>query len=407
MTRSSSTPNVGADPHASPLRSWLSVISVAVGAFAFVTTEYLPVGILPQIANDLHISEGTAGLMVTTPGVLAAISAPAMMFGAGRFDRRLILLALTVLLLASNLVSAFSTNFTVMLVGRALLGASLGGFWTVALAASGRLVDEARAPKAMALIFAGITFATVLGVPFGTFLSNLFTWRAAFLATGMLVAVALVAQAILLPALPSKGSVSIDGLLTLLRRSNPRKSILLVLLVIGAHFASYTYIAPFLVQGGVFSLPMISAILLGFGIVGMIANFAISGPAGKNLQASLFWMVLLLTLVLMALPLLQGSASGLIIAVLAWGVAYGAIPLCLSLWLQHTSPDLPEAGSASLVVGFQVAIALGSFGGGVVVDRVGVPATLWMGAALALVSLLLIASFGINNKRLVEQLATE
>ncbi|MDB5995089.1 MAG: major Facilitator Superfamily protein [Pseudomonas sp.] len=406
MTRSSSTPDVGADPHAYPLRSWLSVISVAVAAFAFVTTEYLPVGILPQIASDLNISEGTAGLMVTAPGVLAAISAPVMMFGAGRIDRRLILLALTVLLLTSNLVAAFSTNFAVMLVGRALLGVSLGGFWTVALAASGRLVDEARAAKAMVLIFTGITFATVLGVPFGTFLSNLFTWRAAFIATSLLVAVALVAQAILLPALASKGSVSIDGLLTLLRRNNPRKSILLVLLVIGAHFTSYTYIAPFLVQGGVFSLPMISAILLGFGVVGMIANFAISGPAGKNLQGSLFWMVLLMMLVLMTLPLLQGSATGLIVAVLAWGVAFGAIPLCLSLWLQHTSPDLPEAGSAMLVTGFQVATALGSFGGGVVVDRAGVPATLWMGAALALVSLLLIASFGVNNKRLVEQLAT-
>ncbi|WP_297834301.1 MFS transporter [Pseudomonas sp.] len=406
MTRSSTAPNVDADPHGNPLRSWLSVISVAVAAFAFVTTEYLPVGILPQIANDLHISEGTAGLMVTAPGILAAISAPAMMFGAGRIDRRFILLALTMLLLASNLVAAFSTNFTVMLLGRALLGVSLGGFWTVALAASGRLVAEARAAKAMVLIFTGITFATVLGVPFGTFLSNLFTWRAAFIATSLLVAVALVAQAILLPALPSKGSVSIDGLLALLRRSNPRKSILLVLLVIGAHFTSYTYIAPFLVQGGVFSLPMISAILLGFGIVGMVANFAISGPAGKNLQASLFWMVLLMMLVLMALPLLQGSAAGLVVAVLVWGVAFGAIPLCLSLWLQHTSPDLPEAGSAMLVTGFQVATALGSFGGGVVVDRVGVPATLWMGAALALVSLLLIASFGVNNKRLVEQLAT-
>ncbi|WP_397452238.1 MFS transporter [Pseudomonas sp. NA-150] len=403
---SSSNQSAVVDTQLSPLRSWLSVVSVAVGAFAFVTTEYLPVGVLPQIANDLHISDGTAGLMVTVPGILAAISAPAMMFGAGRLDRRFILLALSVLLLASNLISAFSTSFAVMLIGRALLGMALGGFWTVALAASGRLVEESRAAKAMAMIFGGITFATVLGVPFGTFLSNLFSWRAAFIATGILTAVALIAQAILLPALPSKGSVSISGLRTLLRRSNPRKSVLLVLLVIGAHFTSYTYIAPFLAQGGVISLSMISAILLGFGIVGMIANFAISGPAAKNLQASLFWMVVLLMVAEVAMPLLQSSAPSVTLAVLAWGVAYGAIPLCLSLWLQQTAPDLPEAGSAMLVMGFQVAIALGSFGGGVVVDHVGVPATLWTGAVLALLSLFLIASFGVNNKRLAEALAT-
>src|SRR5580693_8040294 len=93
---------------ASPLRSWLSVVSVAIGAFAFVTTEFLPVGLLPQIASDLGVSPGTAGLMVTTPGIIAAISAPGLMLGAGRIDRRFILLALSILLLTSNLVSAFA-----------------------------------------------------------------------------------------------------------------------------------------------------------------------------------------------------------------------------------------------------------------------------------------------------------
>ncbi|HZV64751.1 MAG TPA: MFS transporter, partial [Telluria sp.] len=127
---------------ASPLRSWLSVVSVAIGAFAFVTTEFLPVGLLPQIARDLGVSPGTAGLMVTIPGIIAAISAPAMMVGAGRVDRRIILLALSVMLLASDLISAFAPNFGVMLLGRAMLGASLGGFWTLAMTASARLVRQ-------------------------------------------------------------------------------------------------------------------------------------------------------------------------------------------------------------------------------------------------------------------------
>src|ERR1700710_74294 len=98
------------DDTPSTMRAWMSVVSVAIGAFAFVTTEFLPVGLLPQIARDLGVSPGTAGLMVTVPGVIAAISAPAMMVGAGRIDRRLILLALTVMLLASDLISAFTPN---------------------------------------------------------------------------------------------------------------------------------------------------------------------------------------------------------------------------------------------------------------------------------------------------------
>ncbi|MBW8837392.1 MAG: MFS transporter, partial [Burkholderia sp.] len=125
------------DRASSPLRSWLAVVAVAIGAFAFVTTEFLPVGLLPRVAADLGVSPGTAGLMVTVPGVIAAISAPGLMLVAGRMDRRRVFLLLTALLLASNLISAFAPNFTVMLVGRALLGAALGGFWTLATAASG------------------------------------------------------------------------------------------------------------------------------------------------------------------------------------------------------------------------------------------------------------------------------
>src|SRR5471032_2916113 len=146
----------------SVLRSWLSVASVTIGAFAFVTTEFLPVGLLPQIARDLQVTPGTAGLMVTVPGVIAAISAPGMMLGAGRIDRRTILLMLTAMLLTSNLVSALASNFPLLLLGRAMLGASLGGFWTLALAAAGRLVKPQDAARATATILTGVTCATVI-----------------------------------------------------------------------------------------------------------------------------------------------------------------------------------------------------------------------------------------------------
>jgi predicted MFS family arabinose efflux permease len=383
----------------SPLRSWLSVVSVATAAFAFVSTEFLPIGLLPQIARDLGVSPGTAGLMVTTPGVMAAISAPALMLGAGRIDRRLILLALSVLLLASNLVSAFAPNFGFMLLGRALLGACLGGFWTLALAASGRLVQEQHAAKATAMILTGVTFATVIGVPLGTFISGLASWRASFVATGVLAALALAAQALLLPSLPSSAAIRFSDLLSLLGRPHTRKSLLMVLLVFGAHFSSYTYIAPFLVQNAKFSLSTITPLLLGFGFVGFISNFAVSTIVTRNLKASLFTIVSILMISLSALPLLRHSEAGVIVTVLAWGVAFGAIPLCLSIWMQLSTPDLPEAGSALFVSMIQVAIALSSLTGGEVVDTVGVPADFLFGSFLGLAGLGVIASFGIKNKK--------
>lgn len=382
----------------SPLRAWLSVGSVAIGAFAFVTTEFLPVGLLPQIARDLGVLPGTAGLMVTTPAVIAAISAPGMMLGAGRIDRRHILLMLSALLLASNLVSAFAPNFGIMLVGRALLGACLGGFWTLALAASGRLVKEHHAARATAIILTGVTFATVIGVPLGTFISGLASWRASFVATGVLAALALAAQACLVPSLPSSAALRLSDLFALLRRSHSRKSLLMVALVFGAHFSSYTYIAPFLVQNAKFSLPTITSLLLGFGFVGFVSNFAVSATVTRNLKTTLFTIVAILMISLAAMPILRNSQPGVIVTVLAWGVAFGAIPLCLSVWMQRAAPDLPEAGSALFVGIIQVAIALGSFIGGTVVDTIGIPADFWFGSFLALVGLAAIAHFGAKNE---------
>ncbi len=397
-------PLSAAENAASPLRSWLSVVAVATGAFAFVTTEFLPVGLLPQIAHDLGVSPGTAGLMVTTPGVVAAISAPGLMLGAGRINRRFILLMLSVLLLASNLVSAFAPSFGVMLLGRALLGAALGGFWTLALATAGRLVRQEHAAKATAMILSGVTFATVIGVPLGTFISGLSSWRASFIATGILAALALAAQTLLLPSLPSKAAIRFRDLTTLVSRRNPRKSLLMVALVFGAHFSSYTYIAPFLGQNG-FSLTLITSVLLAFGFVGFVSNLVISAFVTRHLQASLFGVVALLMVALFAMPLVHVSQLGVTAMVIAWGVAFGAIPLCLSIWLQLSSPDLPEAGSALFVSIVQVAIAVGSFVGGVVVDAVGIPSTLWLGSALGLLGLIAIASFGMGNKKLDEILS--
>jgi predicted MFS family arabinose efflux permease len=384
----------------SPLRAWLAVGSVTIGAFAFVTTEFLPVGLLPQVARDLGVTPGTAGLMVTVPGVIAAISAPGMMLGAGRIDRRHILLILSVLLLASNLISAFAPSFAVMLLGRAILGASLGGFWTLALAAAGRLVRPNDAARATAMILTGVTCATVIGVPLGTFISGLASWRASFMVTGGLVAVALAAQALLVPSLPSTAALRFADLLALWRRAHARRSLLMVALIFGAHFSSYTYIAPFLLQNASFSVSSITWLLLGFGFVGFVSNAAFSALVTRNLKASLGTVVSLLMFALLTMPLLRHSESAVTVTVLLWGVAFGAIPLCLSVWMQLATPDLPEAGSALFVGIIQVAIAVGSLVGGTVVDRVGIPADFWFGSALAFLGLAAIAGFGAVGKTL-------
>jgi predicted MFS family arabinose efflux permease len=379
---------------ASSVRQWLSVIAVAIGAFAFVTTEFLPVGLLPHVAKEMDILPGTAGLMVTTPGVIAAISAPGLMLGAGRMDRRHVFLLLTALLLASNLISAFAPNFPIMLVGRALLGAALGGFWTLATAAAGRLVQPKDAARATATILTGVTCATVIGVPLGTFIAGFSSWRFSFLATGVLVAIALVAQLMLVPSLPSHKALRFSDLVALVRRPYPRRSMLMVALVFGAHFCSYTYITPFLLRNADFDMTTVTWLLLGFGLIGFFSNFAVSSTVNRSLKGSVAAMISLLMFALLLMPLLRHSQWAIAADVLAWGIAFGAMPLCFSVWIQRATPDFPEAGSALFVSIIQVAIAVGSLVGGTIVDRVGIPADFLLGSALALLGLAALASFG-------------
>ncbi|MEW6344559.1 MAG: MFS transporter [Paraburkholderia sp.] len=378
----------------SSVRQWLSVGAVAIGAFAFVTTEFLPVGLLPHVARELNVLPGTAGLMVTTPGIIAAFSAPGLMLGAGRMDRRHVFLLLTALLLASNLLSAFAPNFAVMLVGRALLGAALGGFWTLATAAAGRLVQPKDAARATATILTGVTCATVIGVPLGTFIAGFSSWRFSFMATGALVAIALVAQLLLIPSLPSSAALRFADLIELLRRPYARRSMLMVGLVFGAHFCSYTYVTPFLLHNASFGTQTITWLLLGFGVIGFFSNFAVSSTVNRNLKASLAAMVSLMMFALLSMSLLGHSQLAVTVDVLLWGVSFGALPLCLSVWIQRATPDLPEAGSALFVSIIQVAIAVGSLVGGTIVDSLGIPPDFLLGGALALLGLAALASFG-------------
>lgn len=368
------------------MRQWLSVVAVAVSAFAFVTAEFLPVGLLSQIAHDLGVKPGVAGLMVTTPGIMAAIFAPALIASAGRMDRRFVFLLLTAVLLVSNVLCAIATSFPVLLAGRALLGAALGGFWTLATAAAPRLVEPKDAAKATATILTGVTCATVIGVPLGTFIASFASWRASFAATAGLVALALVAQALLVPSLPSASALRIGDFRTLLRRPETRWSLLMVALVFGAHFSTYTYIAPLLEQD--FSISAITLLLFGFGLVGFFSNALMSMAVANHLKKSVAAMIVLLLVAIGSMLLLDHSIIGEAAGMLLWGVAFGALPLCFSVWIQRGTADLPEAGSAMFVSIIQVAIAVGSALGGSIVDHAGVRADFTLGCGLAVLGLM-------------------
>lgn len=359
-----------------------------------VTTEFMPIGLLTDIAAGLNVSDGTAGLMVTMPGVLAAIAGPALIVASGKLDRRTVLLTLSVLLVASNLLAAFAPNFATMLVARLLLGLCVGGFWTFAPSAATQLVRPEDQARAMSLVLAGVSAATVLGVPAGAFLGSLAGWRAAFGLTGALTAVVLLVQFWLLPALPPARAIRPRDLLTPFTNRMARVGLIAVLFLIAGHFAAYTYLKPLLQQVFGLAPDAVSLLLLLYGATGFAGTFVggslvARSPAGTTLLAAV-----LLATALLASNWLGGGmlAGGLVVVV--WGTAFGLIPVALTGWMLKAMPEAPEAGQAMLVSSFQIAIAAGALLGGRVVDAFGISSTMMVSGALVIVAVLIVGTLG-------------
>ncbi len=226
--------------------SWLAILAVSIAAFALVTSEFLPVGVLNDVATDLNISVGTAGLIITLPGVMAA-AAPSLPVIFKQLDRRYVLIVLTAIMVLANALTAFADDFNVLLISRMILGIAIGGFWATAIALSGKLAP-AHLPiaKATAVVMAGVTLATVLGVPIGTWLSEFYGRRSAFGITAIIGFVVLLLQLRFLPVLVPESSIRLQDLPTLLRVPKARNGMLIVLLMGLAHFCAYSYLAPFL-----------------------------------------------------------------------------------------------------------------------------------------------------------------
>jgi predicted MFS family arabinose efflux permease len=374
--------------------AWHAVASLGLGAFAIVSAEFLPVGVLPTVARDVDISLGLASSVVLVPGLVAALVAPFIVTAVGHLDRKILIASTTALLLLSDLGTCLIHGFPALMVCRVLLGVSLGGFWAVGPSLGGRLATPARQELATSIVVAGISAGTVLGLPVGQLVATGFGWRNAFLGAAGLALVAVVLQVSWLPKIPSTIRITGTTLLGVIHKRSSRFVLIATLVVFTSQIMTQTYIGAYLAGVDHTSATYATLALLtygGAGIGGNLLTARIPLPWGRLLAIAAF----LMCVTVAVLPAVQGRAVVAELVIALWGFTWGAVPLILQSWMISAVPDEPEAGSAVLVTVLQGSIALGSLLGGVVISVGDLSTVFYVGA----VGLLLTAGLSLRESR--------
>ncbi|MDX3006368.1 MFS transporter [Kribbella solani] len=367
---------------ARPAVRWFGVGAVTLGIFAIVTTEILPIGLLTPIGADFALTPGRTGWLMTMPGLVAAVAAPVVTLATARLDRRLMLCALMVLLAAAGFLAAAAPVFWLELVARFFVGLAIGGFWSIGAGLAGRLVPERAATRATAVIFSAVPLGSVLGVPAGTFVGELVGWRTSFAVLGVLAVIALVALRTTVPPLPPLQVTRASVLGKALRGS--RNALIVTCLIVTAHFATYTYVTPFLRD--VVRPELIGLFLLVYGAAGLIGNVIAGLYAGRNLIITFTACAALIATATLLMPVIGRSTGGALLLLVVWGLGYGGVPVCSMSMFAQAVPESREAATVWFTSSFQAVLSAGALLGGLVVDAWSVQVVMVAGGVCAVLA---------------------
>ncbi|APY91297.1 transporter [Streptomyces alfalfae] len=363
-----------------------AVLAVTLGLFSIVTTEILPIGLLTSIGSDFAVSDGRAGLMMTMPGLLAAVSAPLVTVATARADRRLMLCAFMLVLTAANLLAAVATDYRLVLVSRIMVGVTIGGFWSIGVGLARRLVPPASAGRATAVVFSAVPLGSVLGVPAGTLIGDIAGWRTAFAVMAALSAAVLAMLLLVMPPLPPLHATRLSVLRGVIGGAAARLALLLTFLVVLAHFGTYTYVAPFLERVTHAGPALITVVLLVYGAAGIAGNFVGGALVTRRPHLTFGLAAAVIAAVTLLLPVLGRAQPGAVLLLVLWGLAYGAVPVASQAWFAKAAPDAPEAASVLFTASFQATMSLGALAGGVTVDDTSPSTLMVLGGVTALLA---------------------
>ena len=365
-----------------PHKPWGAVFAMSLAAFVLVASEFMPVSLLTPIAADLHITEGQAGQGISVSGLFALFTSLLIPLVAARVDRKALLLSLTLMMILSGTVVAFAPNYWVFMVGRALIGVAIGGFWSLSAATAMRLVPDDQVTRAMAIVNGGNALATVIAAPLGSFLGALIGWRGAFLCVIPVAIVAGVWLSLSLPAMKSHSGSGTGNVFRLMKSLPVALGMVAVSVFFMGQFMLFTYLRPFLETVTHVSVSMLSLVLLVLGLAGLAGTFLIEAFLKNGLHRTLVVIPILMAVIALALVSFGSSVATTTVLLGLWGLVATAAPVGWWTWLARTLPDAAEAGGGLMVAIIQLAIASGATIGGLVFDLSGYRATFELSATL-------------------------
>lgn len=370
--------------------NWPAIISLFIGVTSLITSEFIPICLLTPIAQDLHISEGLAGQSITVVAIMAVVTSLLISPVSKSINRKIIIVGFSILLMISNLIVMSATNYFIMLIGRGILGICVGGFWSMASAVALQLAPTKDLARALGIIYAGVSVATIISLPISSYLGDLLGWRDIFFIVALLGLVALVSQVLTLPCLIAQANNNFKCMISLLKSPWVLGGIIAIILSYSGYHLFFSYLRPYL-QIDLKLIPStLTLTLLIFSVANCLGTYLAGYLLSRFFKSVMISVHLTLSSTAIMLFLCEKEVIEDIVLTITWGFLFGFIPVGWSMWISKTLPDKAELMGGLSVASIQFSIGMAAALGGFLLNNGGINYIFIMASSILLLAIFFI-----------------